>query len=142
MTSVRDVWTTFKQIWLESLILFLVYVNTMICYPGLILQTSYTFIIDESWLYVVILGLFSAADIAGRFFTKFKGLKLKKSFILVSSLVRLLTVYTSLMIGFNEEPKFIFDSDWFKILNTLMIGFGNGFLGTLLMMIGPYKVSN
>lgn len=46
------------------------------------------------------------------------------------------------MIGFSESPKWLFDSDWFKILNTVLLGLGNGFLGTLLMVLGPYKVSN
>jgi len=46
------------------------------------------------------------------------------------------------MIGFNEQPKWLFDSDWFKILNTFLIGLGNGLLGTLLMILGPYKVSS
>eukprot|EP00347_Sterkiella_histriomuscorum_P012064 403370027 len=142
MTSLRDVWGTFKQIWIESLILFLVYVNTMVCYPGLILQTTLSFTPDESWFQVTILSIFSLSDIFGRFFTKYIGPKPKKSIILLVSLIRIITVYTSLMIGFNEEPKFIFDSDWFKILNTVFLGFGNGFLGTILMMIGPYKVSN
>ncbi len=46
------------------------------------------------------------------------------------------------MIGFNNEPKWLFDSDWFKILNTFWLGLGNGVLGTLIMILGPYKVSN
>ncbi|CDW71661.1 equilibrative nucleoside transporter [Stylonychia lemnae] len=121
MTSLRDVWTTFKQIWIESLCLCLVYVTTMVCYPGIILQTHFTFISDESWFQVAMLSLYSIADIAGRFFTKYLSTKPSR---------------------FNEDPKELFDSDWFKIINILFIGFGNGFLGTILMMIGPYKVSN
>jgi ABC-type bacteriocin/lantibiotic exporter with double-glycine peptidase domain len=46
------------------------------------------------------------------------------------------------MIGFSEDPKWLFDSDWFKILNTLILGLGNGLCGTLLMIMGPYKVSS
>jgi ABC-type bacteriocin/lantibiotic exporter with double-glycine peptidase domain len=46
------------------------------------------------------------------------------------------------MIGFTEDPQWLFGSDWFKILNTLVLGFGNGFLGTILMVMGPYKVSS
>lgn len=45
------------------------------------------------------------------------------------------------MIGFNESPTWLFDSDWFKILNIVVLGLGNGLLGTMLMMLGPYKVS-
>lgn len=42
-----------------------------------------------------------------------------------------------MMIGLNREPYWLFNSDYFKIMNTFVLGFGNGFLGTFLMMIGP-----
>ena len=88
------------------------------------------------------LSLYSVADIAGRFFTKYIAKKPSRTMINLVSLIRLICIYTSLMIGFNEEPKELFDTDWFKIVNIIFIGFGNGFLGTILMMIGPYKVSS
>jgi hypothetical protein len=46
------------------------------------------------------------------------------------------------MIGFNENPRWLFNSDLFKIVNIIVLGFGNGFLGTLLMVLGPVKVQN
>lgn len=46
------------------------------------------------------------------------------------------------MIGFQDEPRWLFDSDWFKIINVLTLGLGNGLLGTLLMIMGPYKVNS
>ena len=45
------------------------------------------------------------------------------------------------MIGFSENPQWLFNSDWFKLLNTGLLGLGNGLLGTLLMIMGPHKVS-
>lgn len=35
--SIRDVWQTYKKIWLEATTVFLVYLCSLICYPGLIL---------------------------------------------------------------------------------------------------------
>lgn len=49
MGSIADVWKTYKTIWVEASTVFLVYVCTMICFPGLILQTKLTFIDNESW---------------------------------------------------------------------------------------------
>jgi equilibrative nucleoside transporter 1/2/3 len=54
----------------------------------------------------------------------------------------MIQIYTSLMIGFSENPRWLFNSDLFKILNIIVLGFGNGFLGTLLMVLGPVKVQN
>ncbi len=61
----------------------------------------------------------------------------------VFTLTRPLQIYTSLMIGFSdpEHPSLLFDTDWFKIINTLILGLGNGLLGTLLMIMAPYKAS-
>ncbi len=115
----------------------------MICYPGLIIQTNLTFIEDESWFQVFMLALFSMSELLGRFATKYLPAKAtSRRGIIISSLLRSVCIYTSIMIGISHEPTYIFDADWFKILNTLFIGFGNGFLGTLLMIVGPYKVSN
>jgi hypothetical protein len=57
--------------------------------------------------------------------------------------MRLVQIYTSLMIGFNSASpslSFIIQSDFFKLFNTAALGYGNGFLGTLLMVLGPHKV--
>ena len=49
MGSLSDVWRTYKLIWVEANTVFLVNLCTMICFPGLILQTHLSFIPDESW---------------------------------------------------------------------------------------------
>ena len=67
-----DVWLTYKKIWIEASTIFLVYLGTLICYPGLIIQTNLSFIESESWFQVTMLSLFSFADIIGRFFATSK----------------------------------------------------------------------
>lgn len=88
------------------------------------------------------LALFSASELLGRFGTNYLSANTSRLAIILASFIRMGCIYTSIMIGFNEEPKWLFDADWFKLINTFIIGFGNGFLATILMMIGPYKVSN
>jgi len=44
MGSLADVWRTYKLIWLEASTVFVVNLVTMICFPGLILQTKLSFI--------------------------------------------------------------------------------------------------
>lgn len=92
------------------------------------------------------LSLFSLSDIIGRFSIEYylkHDPKSKLKHILVASFVRIILIYTSLMIGFRETPHWLWqDSDTIKIINAALIGLGNGFLGTLLMILGPYKVPN
>lgn len=86
--------------------------------------------------------LYALADIAGRFLSTLLSHRkpaANLSLILVGlSLLRTVQIYTSLKIGFSEA----YDSDFLKILNTVVLGMGNGFLGTMLMIMGPYKVSS
>ena len=144
MQSIADVWRVQKYILLESFTVIIVNITTMICYPGVILQTSLSFVQEESWFQVIMLSLFSVSDILGRFLTKYVNTDHSKArcVIVIISLLRAICIYTSLQIGFNEEKDSILNTDWFKILNTLILGLGNGFLGTILMMMGPYRVTN
>jgi hypothetical protein len=52
----------------------------------------------------------------------------------------LIFIVTSLNIALNRPPHALFGSDWFKLLNAFLIGFGNGALGTFLMILGPQRV--
>lgn len=67
MGSLADVWKTYKLIWIEATAVFIVYLCTLICFPGLILQTRLSFMTDESWFQVFMLTLYALADIFGRF---------------------------------------------------------------------------
>ena len=76
------------------------------------------------------------SELVGRFATKYLPARAtSRKGIIIASLLRSVCIYTSIMIGIDHEPKVIFGTDWFKIMNTLFIGFGNGFLGTLLNLI-------
>ena len=87
--------------------------------------------------------LYTVSDLIGRFSTLLlTKKKIKNKQIIIASLLRMILIYTSLMIGMQESPKWLFDADWFKIINNFLIGFGNGFLGSLLMILGPQRVSN
>jgi hypothetical protein len=71
MGSLADVWKTYKLIWIEATALFIVYLCTLICFPGLILQTRLSFMPDESWFQVFMLALYALADISGRFLANY-----------------------------------------------------------------------
>ena len=91
------------------------------------------------------LSIFSVAELAGRLVATYlaENKRLKNlNYLPLFSSIRFIQIYTLLMIGFSEKPRWLFGSDWFKILNTFLLGLGNGALGTLLMIIGPYKVSS
>ena len=138
--TLSDVCHTQKLILPESLACFTVYLTTFVCYPGLILQTKLSFIEEDSFQ-VLMLALYTTADILGRFAINLLPVKGRKVsvVIILAAFMRLGVIYTSLQIGTSQ--KGVFEQDWFKIINTVIIGFGNGLLGTMLMTLGTYKVS-
>ena len=139
--SLKDVCATQKRICMESFAVVLVYLTSLICYPGLILQTRVAFIKDESWFQVFMLALYSAADIGGRFAIHLIKSPSSTFLLILLSILRIALIFTSLQIGLTpSESTSVFNADWFKIVNTLLLGIGNGLLGTLLIIIGTYKV--
>jgi hypothetical protein len=87
------------------------------------------------------LSIFTVADILGRFASNLFKHSPSRAALIVASFFRMGLIATSLLIWLKQSPEFIFDSDWFKILNTFSIGFTNGLLGTLLMVVGPTRVN-
>lgn len=47
--NIEQIFWTFRNIWVESIAICVIYTTSSICYPGLILQTSLSFIDNESW---------------------------------------------------------------------------------------------
>ena len=127
----------YKKIWIESITICLVQVTTLVCYPGLILQTTLDITDNDSWMLAIVIACFTISEVIGRFMT----IPFKKSpnrWVIVSlSILRIGLIYTSIMIGLDRKPRDIFGEDWFKLTNACMIGFGNGLLGTFLMILNP-----
>ncbi len=46
---------------------------------------------------------------------------------------------TSFLIAYNEEPQWLFGSDWFKITNMLIFSFWNGYCGAQCAVKAPSK---
>lgn len=137
----KSVMGTYKDIWIEGLTVVVIFGTSLVCYPGLILQTKLSFVTNESWLQVMLIASYTVFDVAGRFFTSLFKTVPRKRFLVSLSYLRLIFIFTSLMIGLNKNPTWLFGSDWFKLLNSILIGFGNGVLGTFIMIKGATIVS-
>ena len=58
----------------------------------------------------------------------------------IGSYSRIIYFVFYFLIMFQVAPQWLWDSDWFKILNTFMFGLTNGYFATLCAVLGPATV--
>ena len=120
-----------------------VFILTFICYPGLALNDTITFMEDwnnyNSWHVLFIQGIFNLCDSIGRYCGGVTCLILKNPTIKISALVRTLFVITFLLISFDVAPK-LFPTDGFIIFNLVLFSLSNGYVSTLCAVKAPNTV--
>lgn len=94
----------YRIIWIESAALCLVIATSLVCYPGLIIQSNLTIIKNESWLQVTFIAFYTVSDVIGRYATTPFKVGPRKRFLVTISILRIAFIYTSLMIGLRREP--------------------------------------
>ena len=81
--------------------------------------------------------LFDVGDSIGRFSGGIACMMLKPKATVIGSFGRIIFFATYFLIMFNVKPTWLFDADWFKLLNTLLFGVTNGYFSTLCAILGP-----
>lgn len=57
------------------------------------------------------------------------------------TILRVFFIMNSILIGINVHPDGLLANNLFILANSFLIGFGNGLLGTYLMICGPKRVT-
>ena len=76
----------------------------------------------------------------GRFAGGLKYFDLKIRNVKVGSYARLVFVATFLLTDFEAPPQWLWNVDWFKVLNLVLFAFSNGYIGTLCAVKVPGTV--
>ena len=61
---------------------------------------------------------------------------------IVLNLSRVLFLATFLLVFYQVPPKWLFESDWFKLLNVALLAFSNGMFNTNCSIMSPMQVSD
>lgn len=123
-----------------ALQVFLCFVITFVVFPGTSLSTKFDFLgntkKDMAWFSLLMITCFNLFDTIGRFAGGYIQLFTPKT-VFILTVVRLIFIPTFVLIQLNANPAWIFQSDWFRILNMALFALTNGYNSTLLMIYGP-----
>ena len=142
-----------KQAWInikatEGLLIALAYVFilTMAVFPGLSMDSHFAFLKfddpeeEESWYNSISVTIFGGFGLAGRYIGGLSCVDVKRRTALLMSALRTIFLATFLAVAFECSPAWLFQSDWFKILNDSLCAFTNGYCGTLCAVKAPQTV--
>ncbi|KAI9907990.1 hypothetical protein PsorP6_003490 [Peronosclerospora sorghi] len=133
-------WTVLKKVWhLEALIL-AVFVASLSVWPPLITEIkSYTFpsLQKSGWWSLILLTFFSISDCIGRFVVTHR-FGLTPANVWIPIMARF--IFIPIIVGIVKE--FWLQSDIWSVLSVVVVGFGNGYLGTLTIIFVSESVHN
>jgi len=75
--------------------------------------------------------IFNVFDTVGRYLGGLKSFKLPIQAINAGAALRILFLPTFLAVALNWKPAYIFDTDWFKMTNIVLLAITNGYISTL-----------
>jgi hypothetical protein len=88
----------------------------------------------------IMLIVYNVGDLSGRMVGGCAWSMIGRMPTIVGIYCRVIFFGTFIAIMFNCGPAWLFGADWFKILNTILLGFTNGYLSTLCAILAPTYV--
>ena len=125
--------------------LLFIFIITFVFFPATVDATYLSWMHKDikknelSWFQLFMLLNFNVSDTIGRTLAGYANTG--RTSTLIGSFTRILFFTTYFLIMFQVGPRWLFLSDWFKILNTFLFGFTNGFFSTRCAILAPGVVS-
>jgi len=126
-----------KKTWLFVGLLILIYIQTFMFFPGVMLDKPIPGL-DFDWKLVAVVGCYNVADTVGKLLTKTRSWFNKWS-ITVIVLCRFWFYFTFLLEATTLNVPII-DSTWFGFVNIALFGLTNGFTTSALFIMGPEQI--
>jgi hypothetical protein len=119
---------------------------TLMLFPGATADSYFNFILKlnlpnpESWYQLLVVFIFNVFDTIGRWAGGQEIFDLKIRTVKIGSYARVVFIATFLITDFALPPIWIWNADWFKVLNLVLFATTNGYLGTLCAVKAPGTV--
>ena len=124
---------------------FFVYFVTFTLFPGTFLATKFDFLDNnssrESWFDILMVTIYAVIDFIGRWQANW-WVPFNPKTVIYLTLVRAIHFPLCIMIQLACPPAWLFQSDWFRILNVSIFGWTQGYNTALVMMYGPQQIKS
>jgi len=123
-----------------------IFLITLLLFPGTTADTYFKWINNmhlansEGWYQLACVFLFNIFDTVGRYCGGKPALDLSIRKVNWGTISRVLFIATFLLTDFECAPQWLWNTDWFKILNLFLFAFTNGYLSTLCAIKSPGTV--
>ncbi|CAI2366910.1 unnamed protein product [Moneuplotes crassus] len=139
-TEPKTFLTVYKEVGFMAFQVFACFLITFVVFPGTHLSTHFDFmgnsLADQAWFSVIMITLYNFFDTIGRFAGGFVKI-FSPTTIISLTITRLIFIPLSVLVQIGSTPSWIFESDWFRILNMAIFALTNGYNSTLCMVYGP-----
>jgi hypothetical protein len=133
----------YKKVFFLAIQASLVFAITFLIYPGTFLGTTFNFLkgnsSEKAWFNILMITIFSFGDTLGRFLAGPLKLFTSKT-VVILTFGRLIFITSAVLVQKSVSPAWLFQSDWFKIVNIWLFAATNGYNMAVIMLFGPQKV--
>lgn len=122
-----------------------VFLVTFVVFASAFIQAGFNFTDNGDkteagqWNLTTINLVFNILDTVGR--TLGGKVILKRRTVVALSLLRTIFIFTTLATAVQASPAWLFQSDWFRLLNLALFALSNGYVSTLCTVLAPQMVS-
>lgn len=133
----------YKQVWPLAIQAVLGFVLTFLIFPGVMLSTNFDMLAGnksaKGWFNMTMITLFTLGDTLGRAMVNVWRPFNEKTIVFLT-VGRAIFIFTGIAVQLCMSPAWIFQSDWFRIINMLLFAVMNGYNISLIMLFGPQRV--
>ena len=135
--SFKRLYQVFVDVMYYSLIMILVYVQTFMMFPGVMLLKT-MIILDPTWKTVLLITTYNFFDCVGKILANYRNLYNKYS-VGILAVGRFAFFLPYILLAMNGNNPII-NEDWFAFINTALFAVTNGFCTACLFILGPASV--
>lgn len=146
-SEIEDVswWTFYKKMIYWSAQAYFTFLITYLIFPGTMLSTRLDFLSHsksrQSWFDIIMITLHAVLDTFGRYLAGIWVIFSKDSVVYLT-IARVVHVPLSIAIQLALSPSWLFQADWFRLVNISLFALTQGYNTSLLMIYGPQSVQD
>jgi len=127
----------YRESWRYLVTLKVVFIITFTVFPSVMVTTPLDFMqqvsdpaLRVSWSVLIFIFTYNLTDTLGRWVAGQSFGALSNKAVLLLSYIRVVFIASSFLINYKTAPSWLFQADWFKLLNMALFAFTNGYCGT------------